>query len=196
MQNKFFNKIESIYPKIELVINEKFNFTDPLDSWHILLGLKFLLNRIVIYTASSALSEPKLKKTKTKIHPPPPPPLLHRKKKILYFKKWNGTSLPQKYFLKHFYTLHKPTFGETWTLNNLYYLLAAQAFSFEIHHPFSNIAKPQLVTYTSLCCTCVTYRTPCHSIGHQVLRNQTLLGKPRISFGMESILRTCLCPYF
>ena len=31
-----------------------------------------------------------------------------------------------------------------------------------------------LVTYLSLCSTCVTYRTPCHSIGHQVLPIQTL----------------------
>ena len=31
-----------------------------------------------------------------------------------------------------------------------------------------------LVTYLSLCSTCITYRTPCHSIGHQMLPTQTL----------------------
>ena len=31
-----------------------------------------------------------------------------------------------------------------------------------------------LVTYPSLCSTCVTYRTPCHAIGHQVLPTQPI----------------------
>ena len=31
-----------------------------------------------------------------------------------------------------------------------------------------------LVTYPLLCSTCVTYRTPCHAIGHQVLPTQAL----------------------
>ena len=32
-----------------------------------------------------------------------------------------------------------------------------------------------MVTYPSLCKTCVTYRTLCHAIGHQVLPTQPLL---------------------
>ena len=34
--------------------------------------------------------------------------------------------------------------------------------------------RPPLVTYHSLCSTSVTYRTPCHAIGHQVLPTQHL----------------------
>ena len=34
-----------------------------------------------------------------------------------------------------------------------------------------------LVTYPSLCSTCMTYRTPYHSIGHQVLPTQLLPGE-------------------
>ena len=41
--------------------------------------------------------------------------------------------------------------------------------------PFSNtVIRLPLVTYPSLCSTCVTYRTLCHAIGHQVLPTQPL----------------------
>ena len=36
------------------------------------------------------------------------------------------------------------------------------------------IYKKCLVTYPSLCSTCVTYRTLCHALGHQVLPTQSL----------------------
>ena len=41
-------------------------------------------------------------------------------------------------------------------------------------HSYANTARLPLVTYPSLCSTCVTYRTPCHAIGHQVLPTQPI----------------------
>ena len=53
--------------------------------------------------------------------------------------------------------------------------LNAQASSFFIHSPFpTQSVRLPLVTYPSLCSTCVTYRTLCHAIGHQVLPTQPL----------------------
>ena len=50
-----------------------------------------------------------------------------------------------------------------------------QASSFLIYSPFpTQLVRLHLVTYTSLCSTCVTYRTLCHAIGHQVLTIQHL----------------------
>ena len=46
---------------------------------------------------------------------------------------------------------------------------------FLIHLPIpTHSVRPPLVTYTSLCSTYVTYRTPCHAINHQVLPTQPL----------------------
>ena len=42
-------------------------------------------------------------------------------------------SSPPKILIKLFYTLNKTLLGEIGCLNNLYYLLAAQASSFLIH---------------------------------------------------------------
>ena len=39
--------------------------------------------------------------------------------------------------------------------------------------PTESVRLP-LVSYPSLCSTCMTYRTPCHSIGHQLLPTQPL----------------------
>ena len=41
-------------------------------------------------------------------------------------------------------------------------------------HPLfpPQLVRPSLVTYFSLCSTCVTYGTPCHIIGHQPLPTQ------------------------
>ena len=33
----------------------------------------------------------------------------------------------------------------------------------------TQLVRPPLATYSSLCSTCVTYRTPSHAIGHQLL---------------------------
>ena len=40
--------------------------------------------------------------------------------------------------------------------------------------PFSStqLVRPSLVTYPSLCSICVTYGTPCHAIGQQLLPTQ------------------------
>ena len=35
--------------------------------------------------------------------------------------------------------------------------------------PFFNTVRPPQTTYSSLCSTCPTYRTSCHTIGHQTL---------------------------
>ena len=53
--------------------------------------------------------------------------------------------------------------------------LNVQASSFLIHSPFpTQSVRLPLVTYPSLCSTCVTYRTLCHAIGHQMLPTQPL----------------------
>ena len=53
--------------------------------------------------------------------------------------------------------------------------LNVQASSFFIHSPFpTQSVRLPLVTYPSLSSTCVTYRTLCHAIGHQVLPTQPL----------------------
>ena len=53
--------------------------------------------------------------------------------------------------------------------------LNVQASSFLIHSPFpTQSVRLPLVNYPSLSSTCVTYRTLCHTIGHQVLPTQPL----------------------
>ena len=41
----------------------------------------------------------------------------------------------------------------------------------------TKLVRPTLATYPSLCITCVTYRTPHHAIGHQVLPTRTCYRK-------------------
>ena len=53
--------------------------------------------------------------------------------------------------------------------------LNVQASSFFIHPPFpTQSVRLHLVTYPSLCSTCVTYRMPCHAIGHLAFPTQPL----------------------
>ena len=53
--------------------------------------------------------------------------------------------------------------------------LNVQASSFFVHSPFpTQSVRLPLVTYPSLCSTCVTYRTLCDAIGHEVLPTQPL----------------------
>ena len=52
---------------------------------------------------------------------------------------------------------------------------------FDLPIPTQSVRLP-LVTYPSLCSTCVTYRTPCHVIGHQVLPTQPLLPREAEDF--------------
>ena len=74
------------------------------------------------------------------------------------------------------FNLNKTPLGETGCLSNPYLLLTGcldiQFFN-SPPFPAQSVRLP-LVTYPSLCSTCVTYRTPCHAIGHQVLSTQPL----------------------
>ena len=54
-----------------------------------------------------------------------------------------------------------------------YWLLRHPVFFDSPHFPTQSV-RPPLVTYPSLCSTCVTYRTLFHAIGHQVLPTQPL----------------------
>ena len=49
--------------------------------------------------------------------------------------------------------------------------------------------RPHLAPYTSLCSTCVTYRTSCLAIGQQVLPTQLFLRKQKISLRVASSSR-------
>ena len=79
---------------------------------------------------------------------------------------------------------------------------------FNLPLPLTQSVRPPMATYPSLCSTCVTYGTPCHARGHQVLPHPLdvtflevlqdamprqkspigYLGKRRISPGVISIL--------
>ena len=53
--------------------------------------------------------------------------------------------------------------------------LNVYASNFLIHSSFlTQSVRLPLVTYTSQCSTCVTYRTPCHASAHQVLPTQSI----------------------
>ena len=81
-------------------------------------------------------------------------------------------------------TFNKNPLGETGCLGNPYFLLTgAWASSFLIHLLIlTQPVRVPVITYHSLCSTCVTYRTPCHAIGHQVLPTHPYYsGKQRIS---------------
>ena len=75
------------------------------------------------------------------------------------------------------FNLNRPPLGETGCLSNAYFLLAGcldvQFFLIQPPFPTQSVRLP-LVTYPSLCSACVTYRTLCHAIGHQVLPTQLL----------------------
>ena len=92
---------------------------------------------------------------------------------LLYFGKWNF--LVSKNLIKLFSTLKISPLGETGCLRNLSCLLAAQTSRFLIH-PLSQTqsVRPHLVAFTSLRSICVTYGTPWHCIGHQVLPSQPM----------------------
>ena len=70
----------------------------------------------------------------------------------------------------------KTPLRETRCLGNPYFLLywlPKHLFLDSLHPLFFNTVRPSLVTYPSLCSTCVTYyRMPCHAIGHQLLPTQ------------------------
>ena len=85
---------------------------------------------------------------------------------------------------KNMVTFNKTPLGETGCLGILYFLLTGvYASSFLIHlFILTQSVRLPVVTYHSLYSTCVTYRTPCHAIGHQVFPiHPYYSGKQRIS---------------
>ena len=66
--------------------------------------------------------------------------------------------------------LCKTLLRETGCLGNPYFLPSIQLFD---SSPAKSV-RPPLVTYPSLWSTCVTYKMPCNSIGHQVFPTQPL----------------------
>ena len=74
------------------------------------------------------------------------------------------------------FNINKTPSTETGCLSNPYFLLTGcLGIQFLIHSPFpTQSGRIPLVTYPSLCSTCVTYRMLCHAIGHQVLPTQPL----------------------
>ena len=72
--------------------------------------------------------------------------------------------------------LYKTPLGETGCLSNPYFLLTGCLSTqfFDSPSILTQSLRLPLVTYPSLCSTSVTYRTPCHAIGHQVLPTQSL----------------------
>ena len=69
------------------------------------------------------------------------------------------------------FLLDKTPLGENGCLSSPYFLLTdCLGIQFLNSLPFlTHSVRLPLVTYLSLCSTCVTYRTLCHGIGHQVL---------------------------
>ena len=74
-------------------------------------------------------------------------------------------------------------FSDLWTFPSaLPHLLSVAYFSWLFRYPvfwFTSLfptqpVTPSLVTYASLYSTCVTYKTPCHASGHQMLPIQLL----------------------
>ena len=65
------------------------------------------------------------------------------------------------------FSLNKTPLGETGCLSSSIQFFNSPPF------PTQSVRLP-LVTYPSLCSTCVTYRMLCHTIGHQVLPTQPL----------------------
>ena len=74
------------------------------------------------------------------------------------------------------FNLNKTPLGEIGCLSNPYFLLTGcLGIQFFDSPPFpTQSVRLPLVTYPSLCSTCVTYRMPCHAIGHHVLPTQPL----------------------
>ena len=92
------------------------------------------------------------------------------------------------------FNLNKNPLGETGCLSSPYFLLTGcLGIQFFDSSPFpTQSVRLTLVTYPSLCSTCVTYRTPCHAIGHQVLPSQPLPREAEDFPRLTSILSMCL----
>ena len=75
------------------------------------------------------------------------------------------------------FSLNKTPLGETgWPGNPCFLITGYLGIQFFlVHPPFpTQSVRLPFVTYPSLCSTCVTYRMPCHFIGHLVLLTQPL----------------------
>ena len=83
---------------------------------------------------------------------------------------------------KNTVNLNKTPLGETVCLGILL-LTGGKAPRFIIHLLIlTQSVRLPAVIYHSLCSTCVTYRTPCHATGHQLLPTHPYYsGKQRIS---------------
>ena len=79
-----------------------------------------------------------------------------------------------------------------WVTFIIYWLFKHLVFKSPFFPQTQSVRTP-LTPYHSLCSACVTYETPCHVIGHQVLPTQPFLGKQKFSLGVASSLIICLC---
>ena len=70
------------------------------------------------------------------------------------------------------YILYKTHLGETGCLGNPYSICWFSKHPVFLFTLTQSVRLP-MVTYPSLYSTCVTYRTLCHAIGHQVLPTLT-----------------------
>ena len=94
--------------------------------------------------------------------------------KVWLLLRWMLLGWPLLGWLLLTFDLDKLPLGETGCRSNPCFLLTSclgiQIFD-SPPSPTQSVRLP-LVTYSSLCSTCVTYRTPCLAIGHQVLPTQ------------------------
>ena len=95
------------------------------------------------------------------------------------------------------FSLNKTPLGETGCLSNPYFLLTGSSdIQFFDSPPFpTQSVRLPLVTYPSLCSTCVTYRSYAMPLVTKCFPPNPYLGKWRISLGVTSILSMCLHPH-
>ena len=72
------------------------------------------------------------------------------------------------------FSLWKNFLGETGYLGSPYFLLTGCLSIQFFGLPLTLLVRPPAVNYHSLCSTSVTYRMPCHAIGHKVFPMQPL----------------------
>ena len=91
------------------------------------------------------------------------------------------------------FSLGKTSLGETGCLDNLYFLLTG-CLDIQFFTPLflTQSVRLPLVTYPSPSSICVTYRTPCHASGHQVLPTQPLVREAGSFLRLTIIEGACL----
>ena len=145
----------------------------------------YFLKKAFLTFQETELSSPKFKKISGGEF------LSSKNKKRPFFGKQNF--LAPKNLIKLFYTLNKTPSGETRCLSNIYDLLAAQAYSFSIHLPFSNTVSQD--TFGTLSPT-LQYLCDLWEAIICLESHATKLVIPLISLGLASILSMCLYPHF